>query len=280
MAAKQIFTLSSGRSGTKYIASFFKHNVHDCFSTHEPYLQLNNPTLFGQAIAWNTRENDSLLLPLLQKKLGCIQNVSTSIYFEANHALVKSANRHIHELFPQALFIHLFRHPKKVAKSELIREQVIRRFCIPFIEYETESHSRLFRWSLSGSEHLFQLFERLPEYSMSRFGFYVLQWCEIEYRIQQILSRYNNDRCFIMNVDQDFRSRTRWKAMLDYFDITHKPDFSLDLQKNRTWFASDNQLSQEEEVEFAYIFKHLPTEYQMCLRHPCYAQLNLAEYLP
>tara|TARA_R110002073_G_scaffold334528_1_gene524226 strand:- start:9 stop:239 length:231 start_codon:yes stop_codon:yes gene_type:complete len=64
---KTIFALASGRSGTSYLAHFFKLNVRDCYSTHEPYFNFKNPVLFGEAIAWNTYQDDEKLLSLLQQ---------------------------------------------------------------------------------------------------------------------------------------------------------------------------------------------------------------------
>lgn len=263
-----IFSLSSGRSGTSYLANFFKHNVTHCTSSHEPYLTPKNPTLFGKAIEWNAFQQDAFLLPLFQKKQQYIQKCRSDFYFEANHALVKSAHRHINGLFPNALFIHLIRSPKKVAKSELLREQVIRRFHLPFIDYTLENNHKSFYWSLCGEENIYKMFAELnPAYPITRFGFYVLQWFEVEYRIQHMLK---NHHAITLDVEHHLHNLSSLTAMLKGFELSYKTPIRLDLGKNKTWFAGSSTFSNEEENEYHYIISHLPQVYADLLAMPSY----------
>lgn len=126
-----LFTLASGRSSTSYLADFFTKNVQQCYSTHEPYLIPGNPVLFGKPIDWNTRHDDSALLPVLRRKCRFIGNCKAPVYFESNHAFLKVFDRHASALLKNVGFVHLVRHPAKVAKSELLREQLIRKARTP-----------------------------------------------------------------------------------------------------------------------------------------------------
>lgn len=76
---------------------------------HEPYLIPGNSVLFGKPIDWNTRYHD--------------------------HAFLKAIHRHAGTLLNNAGFIHLVRHPVMVAKNEWLREQLLRKLHIPFVNY-------------------------------------------------------------------------------------------------------------------------------------------------
>ena len=151
-----LFTLASGRSGTSYLADFFAKNITQCYSTHEPYFTFGNPTLFGKPIAWNTLHNDRALLPVLECKCRFIVSRGEPFYFESNHAFLKAFNRHAGALLDNPGFIHLVRNPLLVAKSELVREQMIRKAHLPFADYTSDTGECLFRWALTGQEDLFQ----------------------------------------------------------------------------------------------------------------------------
>lgn len=257
-----ILALASARSGTSFLADFFRHHVLDCYSTHEPYLTPGNPVLFGKAIEWNTTGQDDQLLPLLEKKCAFIRSRREPVYFEANHAIAKAFDRHLPSLLPEARFIHLQRHPAAVAKSELLREQVIRRFRIPFIDYTSDRGERLFRWSLTGHETIYREFAvRNPGHTLTRFGFYVLQWFEVEYRIQQVLKHNAAGQVFCIDVERQLKDPATLKAMLDHFGLHYREPFTLDLHRNKTWFAGPSTLADAEEAEFGFIVQNLPEKY-------------------
>lgn len=259
-----ILTLASARSGTSFLADFFQHNVLDCYSTHEPYLTPGNPVLFGKAIEWNSAGCDEKLLPLLEKKCAFIRAHQQPFYFEANHAIAKAFDRQLPALLPEARFIHLVRNPAAVAKSELLREQVIRQFRIPCIDYQSERDDRLFRWSLTGQEKIFQDFTaNYPQHRLSRFGFYLLQWFEVEYRIRQVLQRYSSEgRVFLLDMDRDLGGERVLRAMLDYFGLRYKEPLAMKLHRNKTWFAGPSTLTKEEEAEYGFIVQNLPEGYR------------------
>lgn len=259
-----ILALASARSGTSFLAEFFQRNVLDCYSTHEPYLTPGNPLLFGKAIEWNTTGMDERLLPLLEKKCAFIRSHQQPFYFEANHAIVKAFDRYLPALLPEARFIHLVRHPAAVAKSELLREQVIRRFHVPFVDYRSERGERLFRWSLTGQESIFRDFAaNHPAHRLSRFGFYLLQWFEVEYRIRQLLQHYERpERVFFLDVDAHLREEAKLREMLDHFGLHRRKSLVMNLHRNKTWFSGPSTLMPEEEAEYRFIVQQLPTSYR------------------
>ena len=246
-----LFTLASGRSGTSYLADFFAQNITQCYSTHEPYFTFGNPTLFGKPIAWNTLHNDRALLPVLERKCRFIASRREPFYFESNHAFLKAFNRHAGALLHNPGFIHLVRNPLLVAKSELVREQMIRKVHLPFADYTSDTGERLFRWALTGQEDLFQHFPPTLSRPVSRFQFYVLQWLEIEHRAMQLIrDNHWQDRVFFIDVDVALKQEAVLKNMVDFFGLPHMPVFNLDLRRNKTPFIGPTLITEQDELEF------------------------------
>ncbi|SNX60489.1 hypothetical protein SAMN06296273_1956 [Nitrosomonas ureae] len=262
-----LFTLASGRSGTSYLADFFTKNITHCYSTHEPYFTFGNPTLFGKPIAWNTQHNDQALLPVLQRKYRFIASRKQPFYFESNHAFLKAFNRHAGTLLNNPGFIHLVRHPLRVAKSEYVRERMIRQLHVPFADYADDSGKRLFRWALTGQEEVF----RHSPSSLSRFQFYLLQWLEIECRAMQLIQDHHwQDRVYFIDVDVDLKREAVLKDMIRFFDLPHQPVFNLDLRRNPTPFIGPTLLTQQDTQEFQTIARNLPERYKMLLQSQPY----------
>lgn len=266
-----LFTLASGRSGTSYLADFFAQNITQCYSTHEPYFTPGNPTLFGKPIAWNTLHNDRALLPVLERKCRFIASRRKPFYFESNHAFLKAFNRHAGALLDNPGFIHLVRNPLLVAKSELVREQMIRKVHLPFADYTSDTGERLFRWALTGQEDLFQHFPPTLSRPVSRFQFYVLQWLEIEHRAMQLIrDNHWHDRVFFIDVDVDLKREAVLKNMVDFFGLPHMPKFNLDLRRNKTPFIGPTIITEQDKLEFQAVVRNLPDGYKKLLQDKPY----------
>jgi hypothetical protein len=242
-----LFTLASGRSGTSYLARFFARNVKACYHTHEPYLIPGNPVLFGKPIDWNTHRYDGALLPVLERKCRFIASCREPVYFESNHAFLKTFNRHAGTLLNNVGFIRLVRDPAKVAKSEWLREQLIRKLLLPFVDYTTDTGERCFYWALTGKEEIFQCYAR---HTLSRFQFYLLQWIEIEYRAMELIKQKQwQDRVFFIDVDTQLKDEAVLKQMVDFFNLPHKPRFNMELYRNKTPFVGPTVITAQDELE-------------------------------
>jgi hypothetical protein len=254
-----LFTLASGRSGTSFLADFFAQNIEHCYSTHEPYFTAGNPTLFGKPVEWNTLHNDSALLSVLERKMRFIHRRPQAFYFEANHAFLKAFNRHAGNLLENPGFIHLVRNPLLVAKSELLREQAIRKARIPFVDYTGTAGQPLFRWALTGNETIFRHYP----HSYSRFQFYVLQWLEIEHRAMQLVAdNHWQNRVFFIDVDVNLKEPQVLKSMAKFFDLPHKPEFNMDLRRNQTPFVGPTTIGEQDRQEFCEVMQRLPASYR------------------
>lgn len=262
-----LFTLASGRSGTSFLADFFARNITQCYSTHEPYFTFGNPTLFGQPIAWNTRHNDNALLPVLERKCRFIASRREPFYFESNHAFLKAFNRHAGTLLNNPGFVHLVRHPLRVAKSEYVREQMMRKLHFPLANYTDDSGERFFRWALTGHEEVFQHYPA----TLSRFQFYLLQWLEIEHRAMQLIrDNHWQDRVFFIDVDVNLKREVVLKDMVNFFDLPHKPVFNLNLRRNKTPLIGPIAITAQDKLEFQAVVRNLPGRYKQLLRDKPY----------
>ncbi|MBA4144070.1 MAG: hypothetical protein H0X43_14150 [Nitrosospira sp.] len=271
-----LFTLASGRSGTSYLADFFSRNVRQCYSTHEPYLVPGNPVLFGKPIDWNTQHNDKSLLPVLERKCVFIAKCKAPVYFESSHAFLKAFGRHAGAFLNNAGFVHLVRHPAMVAKSELLREQLIRRIHLPFTDYTSDTGERYFRWALTGKEDIFRYYAGLTHtqtHTLSRFQFYLLQWIEIEYRAMQLIKQNQwQDRVFFIDVNAQLKDDAVLKQMLGFFDLPHEPRLNLHLRRNRTPFVGPTVITAQDEREVQWVLKNLPVAYKAMLKDEPYSR--------
>lgn len=265
-----LFTLASGRSGTSYLADFFTKNVFQCYSTHEPYLTCGNPTLFGKPIDWNTHQNEPALLPVLARKCRFIASRKAPVYFESNHAFLKTFNRHADALLNNVGFIHLVRHPALVAKSELLREQLIRKLHLPFVDYISDCGKRVFRWALTGNE---KIFRHYAGYTLSRFQFYVLQWMEIEYRAMLLIKRNKwQNRVFFIDVNRQLKAASVLKQLVNFFDLPHASNFNMDLRRNKTPLIGPTRITALDELEIQWITQNLPDAYKIMLNSEPYTK--------
>ena len=235
-----LLTLASGRSGTSFLHAFFRHHVRHCHSSHEPYLTPGNPTLFGPPIYWNAIADDRRLLPLIEQKRRYIASVAQPVYLESNHALLKSADRHLHRLADNIGLIRLQRNPLRVAKSEYLREQLIERCHVPLRHYHVDGQ-RYFRWALTGLEPVFAPF---AGQALNRFQFYLLQWLQIERRADAVIQRNHwQDRVFTLNMDDNACQASQLADMLAFFQLPARQPLRLNLRRNRTPFVGSSALT-------------------------------------
>ncbi|UJP06133.1 MAG: hypothetical protein LZF61_03920 [Nitrosomonas sp.] len=266
-----LFTLASGRSGTSYLAGFFAKNIERCYTTHEPYLTPGNPTLFGKPIEWNTRGDDVALMPVLARKCRFIAQCREPFYLESNHAFLKAFNRHAGTLLRNPGFIHLVRHPLLVAKSEHVREQMIRKLRLPFVDYTGDTGERRFRWALTGQEALFRHFPT----AITRLQFYLLQWLEIEYRALRLIRDHAwRNRVFFIDVDVDLKREAVLKDMAHFFELPHQTPFDLNLRRNRTPWIGPTVITAQDRLEFRAMLRGLPEDYRTMLRNKPYCDCS------
>ena len=113
-----IFILSTGRSGSQMIAKTLNLHPKVC-ALHEPPPHLNTEAY----IRWSTPLKKELILRKIRKKRDRLINQITEgglVYVESSHYLSMLIDE-LYEFFPDAKFIHLYRHPIPFVESVLKR---------------------------------------------------------------------------------------------------------------------------------------------------------------
>lgn len=113
-----VFVLNTGRSGSAFIQTIFNH-FHKVDAYHEA-----SPNLFLLSnYAFSNQENDEVLTKIFEAarfELILNSSVNHKIYLESNQCLVFYINQ-IAEIFPNAKFVHLTRHPGDFVRSAIMK---------------------------------------------------------------------------------------------------------------------------------------------------------------
>ena len=272
-----IFTLASGRSGTRFLSGLMRHNVKQCVSKHEPYFDWSNPSMFGRPIYDHLRGNTPAIRRLVKKKHRGILRYRTPVYVETNHAFLKSFADVAIEFFPNMKLIHLIRDPLKTARSETNRELQLHKWRVPFRMYTGDDGRRYFRWSLTHREPIYESFD---SDKLTLFQNYVIQWIEIENRAMRFLDQHQkHDDCFTLHSPQDINNPERIAEMLDFFGLqqTHEP-VEITGHHNRTPGAK-TIITDEERRQFRQIVEQMPAEYLDVFDREPYTAYNWIDLL-
>ncbi len=208
---KHIYFLSTGRCGTMYFA-----NLLDQFKTvksyHEPL-----PTLARQAkIAWDYQNqndaNDFLKTIFITAREWQMHRVFEHgfRYAETNNMLTFFAPI-LCELFPNAKFVHIVRHP-----GEFVRSAIRRKF------YSGEHHYDLFRIQPLEMDENFQKWSGFSQIQKNAW-----LWNATNQFIENFGKLMQNDRFFQFNFNE--RSEQTTREMFDFLEL--RGNVSVHLKK-------------------------------------------------
>jgi hypothetical protein len=183
-----IFTLSTARCGTRFLAELAKRNLRNATCRHEPYFDWGNSPMFGPAIAAHTRGELGYVRAKLSRKRRYIESLRSDVYVETSHAFLKSYYDLATEFFDDIKVLHLVRDPLRCALSESIRTQMLDRVRAPYRRYRDVEGRSCLRWSLTGYEPIFAY---LREREISRFQFHLVEWIELQNRAVAYLDRFD-----------------------------------------------------------------------------------------
>ena len=272
-----VFALANGRSGTRFLCHLLRNNLKDAICRHEPYFDWGNPSMFGAPIYDHTHGRLDRIRQQLSRKQGFISRRRCKTYVETSHSFLKSYYDLAIEYFPDSKFIHQVRHPLKTARSETNREQWIDSIHFPWRHYRTDDGRKLFRWSLTGDESIYQAVD-LPERSL--FQHYVIQWIEVENRAMQFLDQFDkHDDCATMISPRDLNDPSAVGRMIEHLglELAHE-EIQITGQQNRTPGKKTTVASQEED-EFREVIDRLPNEFLKVFCRPPYADCEWAAWL-
>lgn len=94
---RYIFTITTGRSGSNYLAALFRH-VYSCVSRHEPA-----PVCNGSAMRKFLNGEPAAIQLLTAEKARRIHDLSSGsdVYFESNHCFIKGFGWFIPDYLPE-----------------------------------------------------------------------------------------------------------------------------------------------------------------------------------
>jgi len=276
-----VFSLSAGRSGTRFLAGVLRRNVVDAVVVHEPYLRPANPTMFGPAIDDRARGDVEAVRQRLRTKAATIAAYRAPLYIETSHAFLKSYADLAMELFPDMQLIHAVRHPADVASSFVARAALEDRLHVPFRHYRGHDGRRYPRWHLTGREPIFAHFAPGELPPLERL---LVEWIEIENRAIRFLDRHGkHPDTFSLHAPQDLGDRGRMEALIDFIGATRRgADVVLEGPRNRTPLyrgARASRLRDEGERALRTVVERLPPRYLEIFRREPYAAQPWAELL-
>lgn len=271
-----LFSLATGRSGTRFLSHLLRHNLKNAVCRHEPYFD-RNPTMFGRPIHDHTQGRLEPIRKLLGRKQRRIGGFRCDVYVETSHSFLKSYYDLAEEFFPNSKFVHLIRHPLKTARSETNREQWIDKIRWPWGHYRGDDGRRFYSWSLTGLEPIYET-ASLP--TLTLFQHYVVQWIEIENRAMQFLETFDkHDDCVTLHSPHDLNDAVRVEEMIRTLGL-EPADGQIQIagKRNRTPGAKTVITSREED-EFREVVERLPEESLEIFSHPPYANYEWAQWL-
>lgn len=264
---KTIFTLATGRSGTRFLSGILKRNIRGVVVRHEPYFDRWNPNLFGRPIHDNLVGDLESVRAEVRKKHEWVSSTDAEVYAETSHAFLKSWADVGMEFFPDMKLVHLVRDALKTARSEANREIQLRKFQIPFRRYRASDGRKYFRWSLTGRE---PIYEHFGPHELSLFQRYVVQWIEIENRAMRFLDRYGkHGDCFTIHSPKELDDPGRMGEMLRVLGVEQRyPQIVIGGHQNRTPGAR-TIITDDEERQFRFVIDRLPaSELEIFARPP------------
>jgi hypothetical protein len=271
----KIFVLASGRSGTKYLAELFEHNIKNCVAKHEPRFGM-----FGKTIYWYQEGNIEKIRKrfLLKKKI--VDRYNAAVYIETNHAFLKSFSDVAMEAFPDMKLVHLVRNPLEVAKSQYNRPIWVGELepgfsPEPFYTYRGGDGGKYCKWALTGKEKIFQDID----IELTRYQKLLTQWIEIENRAMDFLEKYkkHND-CYTLDIPKDLNSEKKIREVFSFFGLEPKKP-EIDFQGFKNPGKAPTVVTSEDKKQLQELVNHIPECYLKIFQNKPYVQFEWAKML-
>ncbi|MEO1725250.1 MAG: hypothetical protein AAFR84_23000 [Pseudomonadota bacterium] len=264
-----VFCLMNGRSGTRFLASLLANNVADAKSLHEPYFDVGNDPMFGRAIFARAMGETELLRQRLSRKASHVSNQRAEVYIETSHSFLKSWSHLQPEFFPNSRFVHLVRDPIATARSEANRELALDQLRVPFFRHLATDGRRYFRWSLTGSEQIFNPFTSMR---LTLFQRYLIQGIEIANRAMQFLDDTEaHDRCTVLYTPRDLNDPICVSALIDALNLPRsRSKIILKGWRNRTP-GFRTRLGPAEEAQQPAVFERIDPNFLRVFERAPYA---------
>jgi hypothetical protein len=271
-----IFAMASERSGTKYLAELFKHNIKKCVSKHEPFFF----DMFGKSIYWYQQNEIEKIRRLFKLKKLIIDSYRADVYVETSHAFLKSFAEVAMEFYPDMKLIHVFRNPLESAKSQFNRpvwvgEPEQQSYRNPLYTYRDKNKKMYLKWALTGNEQIF----KDTKGPVNRYQILLLQWIELENRAMNLLQKYNKYQdCFTLKMPHDFNDEQKIRDMMSSFNLTLKnQDIFMNVERNTA--KTPTVITDEEYRHLDDLIARVPKKYLDIFHNPPYTECDWAKLL-
>jgi|GEM_PF-1091755 len=263
-----VFTLSTARSGTRFLCELAKRNLQNAVCRHEPYFDWGNSPMFGPSIAAHTRGDLAYLRRQLDRKRRFIETRRADVYLESSHAFLKSYYDLAPKYFGDIKVFHLVRDPLKCAKSESNRTRFLDRVRLPGRRYRDADGRSCLRWSLTGYEPIFQSCDRLQ---LSPFQFHLVEWIELQNRAVEFLDCFDmHDHSVTLDSPRELNDSGVMTAAFRRLGLAcRQAEVRIAGKSNRTPFFP-TKVTEREHDEAAEVLSALPAETLEVFRRPLF----------
>jgi hypothetical protein len=233
--------------------------------------------MFGLPIYDHSMGNTAPVQALLDRKARRIGRHAPRVYIETSHAFLKSYWDLAPQFFPDMSIVHLVRNPLQVARSEANRELFIERWRLPCRYYYGRDGRKYFRWSLTGLEPIFGIFNTL---SLTRFQWYLIQWIEIENRASQFLERFGKQfKCITLHSPMDLNDQARIGELLQFLDVEPQTWPPI-IAGNRNCTPSRRTvIGTDEENECREVIERIPDRFLRIFQDTPYSRFEWTRWL-
>ncbi|HEC81519.1 MAG TPA: hypothetical protein ENI42_03725 [Thermoplasmatales archaeon] len=238
------------------------------------------PTMFGKPIYWHHVGEIDKVRKVFKKKVKKIRGYNVKVYVETNHAFLKSFSDVAMEFFPEMKLVHLIRNPLKVAKSNLNRYKLIRRYHYPYRYRGDDGRYYVKWWCLTGKEKIFEILDcdwecvhRLTD-ERRLYQILLFQWIEIENRAMKFLDTYKkHSDCYTLSVPKDLNNRNTLKDMFDFFELELKKEY-IDLRGRKNKGAKPTVVTEEDKKLLEELVSKLPSTYLQIFKRKPYVDVK------
>lgn len=213
--AAPVFVLSTGRCGTMLLTELLKTSK-DLAPVHEPFPELS----YHSALAFEEpQENKNLKTAIDTARYEGIRNAYLlgKRYVETNNRITFFAY-YLAELYPQAKFVHLVRHPKGFIKSGVARDWY--------------SGKTLYDEGRIKDEELFKDFNQQQKIAWL--------WAQTN-QFAEDFRQAHPDRCFLLRSEDLFEGNERVEEILVRLGVS-------DISKNSIQKATRSKVNQSKAV--------------------------------
>ena len=269
---KIIFTSTTGRSGTKYLANIINLNSNNASAEHDPY-----PRGYGMPTIWYDKGENKKLMVFSRRKLKRLERGKKyehilsrrlpgkmvgrqktgnkmylasqrvlrpyfpsvqikDIYVESTHAFIKSFGDAMYSLRPDLYLIHITRDPLEVAKSFFNRGSI-------------PGPNNPFLLDPAFRRNILKIDGRMTDFQRC-----LWYWFENELRHREFIEKNPVEKIYDMDT-KDLADTEKLKSMFRFFGIAYE---SIELEADRNKNRVSTEITDKDREEARNLLERMP----------------------